>query len=305
MFSKEYVASRKEYPELLEFNRDYDPPLLPGRYSCVGLAGDLATRLSVLENNYPGIKDATYQVSCEEELSVVERYYSFKEPPVTACIKEHVLLCIRICVAGRHGVMLFDPGYHVGEPITVMEDGFAPQSGVITASTARAEVHRTFRYRFWPGNTAFVVWDVKEERNGKPGKCLTSLIHVSRPFLSSVHVTERRNLYYPFKTLLGRDSEGHLTCGLYFPLRDCHKTSINLFHEVDGLQKHLKRPFSYFLSEATEDDVEEAVAAIAAGTGRSRCDLRASLVTVAHLLQDEDLVKQLLELNNATEGIGL
>lgn len=62
-FSKEYVASREEYPEMLEFYRDYDPPLLPGRYSCVGLAGDLATRLSVLETTYPGIKDATYQVN--------------------------------------------------------------------------------------------------------------------------------------------------------------------------------------------------------------------------------------------------
>lgn len=47
---------------MAEFYRDYDPPLLPGRYTCVGLAGDLATRLAVLETQYPGLKDATYQV---------------------------------------------------------------------------------------------------------------------------------------------------------------------------------------------------------------------------------------------------
>ncbi|KAG7170108.1 hypothetical protein Hamer_G012343 [Homarus americanus] len=298
-FSKEFVESRDEYPELLEFYRDYDPPLLPGRYTCVGLAADLATRLSVLETNYPGLKDATYQVSCEEEVKALDWYCSLKEPPVASCIKEHVLLCIRIRVAGRAGVLLFDPGYHVGEPITVMEDGLAPQSGIIKASTTRSEVHRTFQYHFCADNPAFVAWEVVEERDGKPKKKFTSLIHVSRPFLSGVDIAERRNLVETFKTLLGRDDEGHLTCGLYFPIRNCYNTNISFFHQVEGIMKHLRQPLSSFLDDALLEEVEEAVAAVAAGIGRTKNDLQSSLVTLAHLLLDEDLVKQVMELNSA------
>lgn len=64
-FSKEYVLSQEEYPDLEEFYRDYDPPIIPGRYTCVGLACDLTTRLSALEIHYPGLKDAVYQVKRE------------------------------------------------------------------------------------------------------------------------------------------------------------------------------------------------------------------------------------------------
>lgn len=45
-----------------QFYRDYDPPLLPGRHTCVGLTYLLQSRLSSLEPCYPGIKDATYKV---------------------------------------------------------------------------------------------------------------------------------------------------------------------------------------------------------------------------------------------------
>lgn len=300
-FGKSYLSSREDYPALLEFYRDYDPPVLTGRYTCVGLSSDLATRLSVLEAHYPGLKDATYPVSCEEEVTELESFSSLKEPVVARCLKEHVLLCVRIRVAGRAGVLLFDPGYHVGEPITVMEDGLSPQSGPIKGCSARSDVHRTFQYSFWQDNYAFVSWRMVEEREGKPNKCTTSVIHVSRPFLSTVDIAERRNLVEPFKSLLGRDAQGNLICGLYFPTRTSYNTSVTFFHKVNGLVRHVKRPLSYFLVNDEQSEVEEALAAIADQTGRPSSDLRSSLVTLARLLLDEDLVKQVLELNHDIE----
>lgn len=300
-FAKKYLNCREDYPELLEFYRDYDPPLLTGRYTCVGLATDLATRLSVLEAHYPGLKDATYPVSCEEEVQNLEWYGALKEPPVNKCVKEHVLLCVRIRVGGRAGVLLFDPGYHVGEPITVMEDGLPPQSGILKGCTTRTDVRRTFQYNFWSENPSFVAWHVVEEREGIT-KQIKSLIHVSRPFLSGLDIAERRNLLEPFKSLLGRDCKGNLICGLYLPLRVQH-TTVTFFYKVEGSMRHFKQPLSYFLDDVRKDEIEEAVGTVAAGVGRGVCDLRSTLVTLARLMHDEGLVKQVLELNSAIEEI--
>lgn len=312
-FSQEYVRMRDEYPALEEFYRDYDPPLLPGRYTCVGLSCDLATTLSTLEVQYPGLKDATYQVSCEEEIDNVDWYCSMGVPPITTCEKEHVLICIRIRISGRAGVLLLDPGYHIGEPITVMEDGLAPQSGIIIANTAKTSVVRRFQYRYRHDNPAFVAWEVVEERDGKVTHEHTSLIHIARPFLSGIDVAERRNLAYPFKTLLGRESSGRLKCGLYFPLRECHQTSVTFFYQVDEVSQHVKVPLSYFLQETphechqesteAEDAAELALSIVAVGTGRSAVDLRSSLECVANLLQDSDLMAQLAELDKAIDSI--
>lgn len=298
MFSSEYQSSRDEYENLMEFYRDYDPPLVPGRYTCVGLASDLATRLSPLESQYPGLKDATYQVSCEEEVKDVDWYCSGSVPPANNNLKEHVLLCVRISVCGRAGVVLFDPGYHVGLPVTVMEDGLAPQSGPIRGSTTRADVARIFHYRYHHNNPAFVLWEVEERKEGKPPNNISNLIHVTRPYLSAVDVAERRNLVYTFKTLLGRDCTGQLTCGLYFPVRECSRVNLTFFLHVDGLPTHRKVPLAYFRGDSVpEKDVESAVAAVAEGTGRSKEDLRKSLVNLANLLQDKDFVQQVVDLD--------
>lgn len=311
LFSKEYVLAQEEYPDLEEFYRDYDPPILPGRYTCVGLACDLTTRLSALEVHYPGLKDSVYQVSCEEEVDNAEWYCSTEVPPVNTCEKEHVLVCVRIRLSGRAGVLLLDPGYHVGVPITVMEDGQAPQTGAIKANTARPEVVRTYRYSYWPDNPAFVSWEVTEEREGKAPHHHISLIHIARPFLSGVDVAERRNLVYPFKTLVGRDQNGRLTCGLYFPLRECSRTTVTLFYHVFGDLQQLKVPLTHFLegdvlsvsTGALEEKVKAAVSGVARGMGRSGQDIRSSLVAVANLLHDSGLVKQLEDLNEAINDI--
>lgn len=243
-------------------------------------------------------------MSCQDDIKNLEWYCSLGAPPLERCVKDHVLLCVKVRVAGRPGVLLLDPAFHVMHPITVMQDGLAPQSGAIRSSTTRAGVHRTFHYRFVPDNPAFVLWEVVEKREGQPVKKCPCLIYVCKPYLSSVDIAERCNLVFHFKTLLKRDSHGQLTSGLYFRVLDGYQTTITFFHQVDGVMRHVKHPLHYFLKEAEQEEaVEAAVAAVAAATDRTTGDLRASLVTLAHLLHDEDLVQQMHALNDAIHDI--
>lgn len=43
--------------------------------------------------------------------------------------KEHVLLALKFEISGRSGVLLCDPGYHVGRVVTVMYDTIYPHTG--------------------------------------------------------------------------------------------------------------------------------------------------------------------------------
>lgn len=241
-------------------------------------------------------------MSCEEEVKTLTKYTS-KTPPAKTCLIEHVLLCIKVRISGRAGVTLFDPGYHVSQPITVMEDGLSPHTGTIMGSTTRPDVTRTYNYNYLAENPSLIAWDVEEKRNEKARSTITNIIHHEKPFLSSVDIAERRNLVYAFKTLLGRDSNGHLKCGLYFPIRECSKTSVTFFHQVDNTCHQKKVSLTYFLSEyLSDDEVERAIMVVAAGTGTTTEDLRGSLVTLAHLLNDFVFVQEVLSLDQEIDN---
>jgi hypothetical protein len=55
--------------------------------------------------------------------------YVREEPCKTSVEKEHVLVAMRVEVAGRPGTLLLDPGYHIARVITVMADNFYPHTG--------------------------------------------------------------------------------------------------------------------------------------------------------------------------------
>ncbi|XP_068213580.1 uncharacterized protein [Palaemon carinicauda] len=250
-----------------------------------------------MEKMYPGIKDAMYQVSCEETVKNIEEFRTELPPPRSSLI-EHVLLCIKVRISGRPGVTLFDPGYHVSQPITVMEDGMAPQSETIMGSSTREEIVRTYQYRYLPGSSTVIAWTSREERPGKPDVVTHNRIHPRKPFLSCVDVVERRNLVYGFKSLLGRDAKGQLKWGLYFPVRECSKASITFFHPTSDKPCHRKVPMSCFLQEDNnEDGLEETLEAVAVGIGRSARSLRRSLRVLAKLLCDVKFVQEMLSLD--------
>ncbi|MPC56327.1 hypothetical protein E2C01_050281 [Portunus trituberculatus] len=103
-------------------------------------------------------------------------------------------------------------------------------------------------------SSSFVIWEVEENRSGRI-TLFKNIIHVSRPFLSGVNVTERRNLPYHFRILLGRDASGKFTTGLYFHIKPAPASTIVTFlHKVDGEMKHVKKPIDYFLPQDAEEE---------------------------------------------------
>lgn len=111
----------------------YSPPITPEHFTCVGLALELWKRLGIhLENKYPGIKEHICVVSCEEEINGTPVYIGLYDQLDSASYrleKEHVLMCLKVEFAGRTGVLLCDPGYHVSRVVTIMSDNAYPHTG--------------------------------------------------------------------------------------------------------------------------------------------------------------------------------
>lgn len=110
----------------------YDPPITPKHHTCVGLALELWTKLDELDMRFPNLTEHLYLVSCEESIDMPAEYVSFNDRLNTAAYsleKEHVLLALKVEIHGRNGVLLCDPGYHVGRVITIMCDGVYPHTG--------------------------------------------------------------------------------------------------------------------------------------------------------------------------------
>lgn len=116
---------------LHEFFNLYQPSLRENRNTCVGLAFQLLLRLHDLDGWFPGYADAFYLVSCEENVKDADRYVIDGPGPssVQRTEKEHVLICAKVYIDGRFGVILADPGYHSASFITVMADQSYPHSG--------------------------------------------------------------------------------------------------------------------------------------------------------------------------------
>jgi hypothetical protein len=55
--------------------------------------------------------------------------YVREKPCKTSVEKEHVLVALHVKVAGRPGILLLDPGYHIARVITVMADNLYPHTG--------------------------------------------------------------------------------------------------------------------------------------------------------------------------------
>lgn len=73
-----------------------------------------------------------FLVSCEENIESLNEYTALSERLDTAAYdleKEHVLLCLRFQINDRQGLLLCDPGYHVGRVVTVMQDRAYPHTG--------------------------------------------------------------------------------------------------------------------------------------------------------------------------------
>lgn len=65
----------------------------------------------------------------EKDIGNVNRYVSTPTPDTRTSEKEHVVIALNIELESRVGVLILDTGYHVPQPVIVMEDGLYPHTG--------------------------------------------------------------------------------------------------------------------------------------------------------------------------------
>lgn len=320
-------------PTLDQHFRRYRPPLSAARHTCVGLALELWLRLRA---RFPRLAPLLYVASCEEAIDDdVAAYCDAADVHALAATleKEHVLLAMRVEVAGRAGVLLCDPGYHVARVVTVMRDRLYPHTGWFAHSDRKEYCYtlsrRNERYVEWSERpltaTATVTVTVTDTATATPtaiddviAPTHTSLIYVARPYLTAVDVTERRNLVYDFRSLVARDTKGRLLAGLYFKLQQPHFT---VFHEDERrkipFEAVLDRTVSHFtpalilntltlslwLQLNTQDNaiINECNSKLRLADGR----LLNILTELANIMADVHYVTQLLNINNSINSISV
>lgn len=111
--------------------------------------------------------------------------------------------------------------------------------------SSEGHCRKDYNYTF-SADCSYIIWRVKERRGDAPEQVSHSVVYVERPFLAPVDVTERRNLVYNFRSLLSRDTKGHLIAGIYFPVSENNPGKFTIFYETNGVKKREKMSFSDF-----------------------------------------------------------
>lgn len=297
-FYKNYVASGECV--LDRFYRKYQPVITHEHHTCVGLGFELLQRLRSLNKRYPGIASGLYLVSCEETIDDIAGYVG-GPPAADSGEKEHVLVCLKIEISGRRGLMLLDPGYHVARVITVMEDKSYPHTGWFTQSD-EPNCKKEYNYFLCANDPDYVEWHERETRPGALETTQVALIYVARPYLTAIDVTERRNLVYNFRSLLARDTKGHVTAGIYFPvvLDMNNAQNFTIFYQTSNGKKRVKMPFSKFRSSPEINTAEEdakVIAECARQLGMSQDTLGSLLSALATVMSDSSFLAQMLAIN--------
>lgn len=229
---------------LQNFYRKYQPLIVHQRHTCVGLGFELLRRLSSLDQKFPGLASGLYLVSCEETIGNIASYVG-GPPAADSGEKEHVLVCLKIEINKRRGVMLLDPGYHVARVITVMEDKSYPHTGWFTQND-EPDGKQEYNYTLCQNDPDYVEWHERKTRTSAFEQThQVALIYVAMPYLTAIDVTERRNLVYNYRSLLARDTKGHLIAGIYFTLK-LDAPAFNILHQTTKGKKKMKIPFSKF-----------------------------------------------------------
>ncbi|XP_049947877.1 uncharacterized protein LOC126456166 [Schistocerca serialis cubense] len=292
-FYKEFCASGED--SLSHFYRHYEPPITEEHYTCVGLALELLQKLRRLDKKFPGLASGLFLASCEESIEDVDSYVSYDPCPRTV-EKEHVLVALRIDIGGRLGVALLDPGYHVARVVTVMEDSSYPHTGWFTQSD-QPHCRKDYGYSL-TGNGKYVLWrDRRTMRDGLE-EVYAALIYVGRPFLAPVSVTERRNLVYNTRSLVGRDTKGGLTATICVKIPREGDPVVTVSRQTgSGRNERRKFPLSSFIS-MSDSDILSWVAALAQSLNMAEVELANLMGDLAHALLDMDFRAQLLAIND-------
>lgn len=257
-----YAAFRaKRMKNLRKFFQKYTPPVNRRHHMCVSLAMEIVTRLATIA---PVFGDHLYLVSCEEavdETSVyIENCFKYREITATTAKftaeKEHALVAMKVRVAGREGMIVLDPGYHVARAVTIMQDHQYPHTGWFVQSEEGA-VKREYAYTFSAHSVNFVEWSERVTR-GSQETHEKSLVFVGKQYRTAIDVTVRRNLVYNFRSLLSRTAKGKVSAGIYFPvIEKCADAHVTLFYEdANGGQVKIKQKFGVFMPDEVSGRVD-------------------------------------------------
>ncbi|XP_041982309.1 uncharacterized protein LOC121735532 [Aricia agestis] len=291
-----YMASPDQ--SLEEFFPKYNPPIRAHKHTCVGLGMEVMKRLKVLENDFPGITKSMMLVSCDENIQDLLDYTTSFPGPQGFLIeteKDHVMLAIQVKVAGRPGVFLSDLGYHISRVVTVMADRCYPHTGWFTQSD-EPHCRKEYNYQFNIHNSSYVEWHERETR-GETVKERLSLVYVARPYLTAVSVTEKRNLVWDLRSLLARNAKGHLTAGIYFPLK-LKDQQFTMFLDGTNGKTRKKLKFETFLElqkipDEVVDEVEQCNDQLHLRDG----ELLSILKKLATIMADEEYMSELQDVN--------
>ena len=291
-----YMESADE--SLVEFFPKYNPPIRPRKNTCVGLGMEVMKCLKVLEKDYPGITRSMMLVSCDENIQDLNDYTTSFPGPQGFLIeteKDHVLVAIHVKIDGRPGVFLSDLGYHISRVATAMVDRCYPHTGWFTQSD-EPHCRKEYNYQFNINNTNYVEWHERETRGANVKERL-SLVYVAKVYMSAVNVTEKRNLVWDLRSLLARDPKGHLSAGIYFPLKRKDQDFTIFFDGPNGkIRKKMK--FETFLElQKIPDNVVEEVEQCNEQLHFRDGELLRILNRLAKIMADNEYLTELLDVN--------
>lgn len=308
---------------LREFFQSYSPPVNRRNHMCVSLGMEIVSRVALLR---PEIAEHFYLVSCEEAVEDTISYIAncenkSIETAAWSLEKEHALVAMKIVIAGREGMMILDPGYHVARAVTVMKDQCYPHTGFFTQSD-ESGTKREYCYTFSKQSDSFITWRERTTRNGKDQNYEISLIYVDRPYCTAIDVTVRRNLVYDFRSLLSRDAKGRVFAGIYFPVTaNTTDANITIFYDEGIDNKILKTKLKFavfkdvskvnlkektfsnflnlnFLSSQIPETVMNHLKKLSPQLRVELTALIKMLKTLADIVTDTDFVKQSLAIND-------
>jgi hypothetical protein len=298
-FRKSYRASSTK--DLKTFFQNYVPPINRRHHMCVSLAMEIVHRISQVR---PELVDKLYLVSCEEAVDSTRSYIeNCEERKIDnaryTLEKEHALVVMKIQVAGRDGMLVLDPGYHVARAVTVMKDQCYPHTGWFTQSD---ETHckREYCYNISPHSDNFIEWAERMTRGGKETHEV-SLVYVERPYQTAIDVTVRRNLVYNFRSLLARDAKGRVCAGLYFPVNaNSSEAQMTLFYDgPNDSNVKVKQKIGTFKDvEKIPDSVKAHIEQLAPQLQFDTETLVNILHDIAEVIYDENFVKQVLAIED-------
>jgi hypothetical protein len=233
-------------------------------------------------------------VSCEE---VVKDFGSYIiESPNT--LKEHVLVCIRIKLGYRYGFVTFDPGYHVSRPIVVMEDEQYPHTGWFEQSAGNSAVTKEYCYSLI--DDRFMAWNVRETRKGIVSEW-SNLIFVQKAFAKCFTITQKRALFYAFKSLVLRDRNGPIA-GIYCWVKN---NSVTIFYPEGGpggQRKQVKYPIAAIGGEEVNHHLEVLAKYFKGQTYQQALSfLTSTMMALKSIMADKEFIDEMIELDDWIE----